>query len=141
VSKTADEHPSPAADRTGEPIDLRLDERAYAEQLARAHAALAEAQDRSYWLDRWGVDLNSLMRRPGARRARAALRMVREVKRGSVTVKRYAQRRLDTLRTSAAEDEMAAAAPIHATADQPRQADRSGAADRQPPTRPDSTRA
>ncbi len=33
--------------------------------MATAHAALAEAQDRLYWLDRWGVDLNAVMRRPG----------------------------------------------------------------------------
>ena len=29
-------------------------ERELAEQIARAHDALAAAQDRSYWLDRWG---------------------------------------------------------------------------------------
>jgi hypothetical protein len=27
-----------------------------------ANAAIAAAQDRSYWLDRWHLDLNALMR-------------------------------------------------------------------------------
>jgi len=98
---------------TKAPAPAELDEREQMDQLAQAHAALAAAQDRSYWLDRWGVDLNSLMRRPSARRARAALRMMRELKRGTVTVERYVQRQLDMLRTSAAEDEMAAGAPIY----------------------------
>jgi hypothetical protein len=41
-------------------------ERERSEEIARANAALAAAQDRSYWLDRWHVDLNALMRRRGA---------------------------------------------------------------------------
>src|SRR2546421_9571172 len=32
---------------------------------ARADAAVAEWQDRAYWLDRLPIDLNALMRRPG----------------------------------------------------------------------------
>jgi hypothetical protein len=52
-------------------------ERERAEEIARANAALAAAQDKSYWLDRWHVDLNQLMRRPGASEARAALRAIR----------------------------------------------------------------
>jgi hypothetical protein len=46
---------------------------------ARANAAVAEWQDRAYWLDRWHVDLNALMRRPGASQLRALLRAVRSV--------------------------------------------------------------
>jgi hypothetical protein len=59
----------------------RLDrlEREHAEQIARAHDALAAAQDRSYWLDRWNLDLNELMRRRGASELRAALRGARQV--------------------------------------------------------------
>ena len=49
----------------------------HAEELARAHEALAAAQDRSYWLDRWQLDLNALMRRRGASELRAALRALR----------------------------------------------------------------
>ena len=57
----------------------RLDalEREHAEQIARAHEAIAAAQDRSYWLDRWNLDLNALMRRRGASELRAAVRVVR----------------------------------------------------------------
>ena len=40
-------------------------ERDLSDRTARANAAVAEAQDRSYWLDRWRLDLNELMRRRG----------------------------------------------------------------------------
>ena len=46
---------------------------------ASANAAVAEWQERAYWLDRWHLDLNALMRRPGASELRAALRAVRAV--------------------------------------------------------------
>lgn len=46
---------------------------------ARANAAVAAAQDRAYWLDRWHLDLNALMRRRGAAEFRAALRAVRSL--------------------------------------------------------------
>ena len=52
-----------------------MDERS--EEIARAHAAVAEAQDRSYWLDRWNLDLNALMRRRGAGQLRTAIRAAR----------------------------------------------------------------
>jgi hypothetical protein len=90
--------------------ELEAIEREHVEALARAHAALAAAQDRSYWLDRWGVDLNPLMRRPGARRLRALLRWLRELQRGRIAVQRYAQARAGDLRKTAAEDDLAAAA-------------------------------
>jgi hypothetical protein len=44
---------------------------------ARANDAVAEWQDRAYWLDRWHLDLNELMRRPITARVRALLRTVR----------------------------------------------------------------
>jgi hypothetical protein len=47
------------------------------EEARRAAAAIAAAQERAYWLDRWHVDLNALMARPAAGRARAAARAVR----------------------------------------------------------------
>src|SRR5215207_3468960 len=50
-----------------------------AELAARANAAVAAAEDRVYWLDRWGLDLNALMRRRGAAEFRAAVRIVRAV--------------------------------------------------------------
>jgi len=41
-------------------------ERELADRTARANAAVAAAQDRLYWVDRWRVDLDDLMqRRPG----------------------------------------------------------------------------
>lgn len=46
---------------------------------ARANAVVAEWQERVYWLDRWHVDLNALMERPGASEFRASLRAVRSV--------------------------------------------------------------
>ncbi len=49
------------------------------ETQARANAAVAEWQERAYWLDRWHVDLNALMRRPGAAQLRGALRAIRGV--------------------------------------------------------------
>jgi hypothetical protein len=54
-------------------------ERELAERTARANDAVAAAQDRSYWLDRWGVDLNALMRKRGAAELRAAIRAARAV--------------------------------------------------------------
>jgi hypothetical protein len=46
---------------------------------SRANASVAEWQERAYWLDRWHLDLNALMRRPGASQLRAAVRAVRSV--------------------------------------------------------------
>ena len=70
-----------APDRTSEleALRARLDalERENAELAARANAAIASAQERAYWLDRWHLDLNALMARPAADRARAAARGVR----------------------------------------------------------------
>lgn len=63
-------------------------ERERGEQVARANAAIAEAQQRAYWLDRWHVDLNALMERPGASEARAAIRVVRAVMRQAKLLKR-----------------------------------------------------
>ena len=75
-----------------EALRARLDalEREHAEQIARAHDAVAAAQDRTYWLDRWNLDLNALMRRPGAAELRAAVRAVRSVIRLAKTVVRKA---------------------------------------------------
>jgi hypothetical protein len=54
-------------------------ERRHTEEIARANAAVAAAQDRSYWLDRWQIDLNAVMRRRGASELRAGLRAARAV--------------------------------------------------------------
>ncbi len=55
---------------------------------ARANAAVAAAQERAYWLERWHVDLNALMRKPGAKEFRATLRMIRSVARRLKKLKR-----------------------------------------------------
>jgi hypothetical protein len=55
---------------------------------ARSHAAVAAAQDQTYWLDRWHVDLNELMRRPGAKEFRFGLRAIRSVARRARRLKR-----------------------------------------------------
>jgi len=49
------------------------------ETQARTNAAVAEWQERAYWLDRWHLDLNALMRKPGAAQFRGALRAGRSV--------------------------------------------------------------
>ena len=47
------------------------------EQARRTNEAIAAAQERAYWLDRWHVDLNALMARPAAGRVRSAARLLR----------------------------------------------------------------
>jgi hypothetical protein len=44
---------------------------------ARTNAAVAEWQERAYWLDRLHIDLNALMARPGANEVRVTLKAVR----------------------------------------------------------------
>jgi hypothetical protein len=63
-------------------------ERERAEEIARASAAAAAAQQRVYWLDRWHLDLNALMTRPGAAEFRVALRALRAIVRGVRLLKR-----------------------------------------------------
>jgi hypothetical protein len=55
---------------------------------ARANAAVAAAQERAYWLERWHIDLNKLMTKPGAAEFRALLRAVRYVARFFRRIKR-----------------------------------------------------
>ena len=55
---------------------------------AKANAAVAEWQERAYWLDRWHLDLNALMRRPGATQARNTLKAIRSLYRLIVKAKR-----------------------------------------------------
>jgi hypothetical protein len=44
-----------------------------------ANRAVGAAQERLYWLDRWQLDLNRVMERPGAAEARAVIRALRSV--------------------------------------------------------------
>ncbi len=57
---------------------------------AQANASVAKWQERAYWLERWHLDLNAVMRRPGASQFRAAVRAVRSV----VWAAKKAKRRL-----------------------------------------------
>jgi hypothetical protein len=58
------------------------------EQAERSHRIVAESQERLYWLDRWHVDLNELMRRRGAAEFRGAVRILRGVLRRVKRIKR-----------------------------------------------------
>jgi hypothetical protein len=58
------------------------------EQAARTERIVAETQERTYWLDRWHLDLNALMEKPGAAEFRALVRAARWVVRGLKKVKR-----------------------------------------------------
>jgi hypothetical protein len=46
---------------------------------ARTNATVAQWQERAYWLDRWHLDLNALMRRRGAAELRAVVRALRSI--------------------------------------------------------------
>ncbi|MEA2298773.1 MAG: hypothetical protein QOF77_1709 [Solirubrobacteraceae bacterium] len=71
----------PALSPEEEVAELRAQVAALEAELAdthrRANAAIAAAQEQVYWLDRWHVDLNELMRRRSAAQVRAVLRAVR----------------------------------------------------------------
>jgi hypothetical protein len=55
---------------------------------AWAYGTVAEAQERTYWLDRWQLDLNAVMRRRSVERARTVARGARAVVRAARRVKR-----------------------------------------------------
>ncbi len=58
---------------------------------SRANAVVAEWQDRAYWLERWHLDLNALMRKPGAAEFRALVRAVRAIVWAAKKAKRQLQ--------------------------------------------------
>jgi hypothetical protein len=65
----------------------------HAEQIARLQAALARAQHRAYWLDRWHVDLDRAMTSPWGRAARAIVRALRTPVRIATLVRRQLHHR------------------------------------------------
>jgi hypothetical protein len=77
-------------------------ERELVERTARANAAVAAAQDRSYWLDRWHLDLNALMRRRGAAELRATVRAARAVYRTLYNLRSRSRDLPDKLRSAQA---------------------------------------
>ncbi|HWH12712.1 MAG TPA: hypothetical protein VG165_16445 [Solirubrobacteraceae bacterium] len=96
IVETADVEAVRAATQVGDPRSEleRLRDRVaeleanLVELSARSNAAVAEAQAQTYWLERWHVDLNELMRRPGAEELRIVLRAVRSVGRSVRRLKR-----------------------------------------------------
>ena len=58
------------------------------EQAARANEAVARMEERVYWLDRWHLDLNSVMDKPGASQIRALMRAFRAPYRWLVNLSR-----------------------------------------------------
>ena len=59
-----------------------------ADQARRSARIVAESQEKLYWLERWGVDLDRVMSKPGAglaleaaRRARGVVRALKRFKR------------------------------------------------------------
>ena len=56
-------------------------ERQLGTQAAAANAAVAAAQDRSYWLDRARIDLNAVMAAPAGRVLRRTLTAARALRR------------------------------------------------------------
>jgi hypothetical protein len=58
-----------------------------------ANRTVGAAQERLYWLDRWQIDLNAAMARPGAAELRAVMRAIR-------SVLRLVRRLRQTLRSS-----------------------------------------
>ena len=57
-------------------------------QAARTAAIIAEAQEKLYWLERWHVDLDRVMAKPGAIPALDALKRVRGASRRVKKTKR-----------------------------------------------------
>lgn len=92
-SDTAPAEPTPAGAAGEQEIErLRARVAALEQELfevqAQANAAVAHWQERAYWLERWHLDLNALMRRRGASELRALLRALRSLKRTFVRAKR-----------------------------------------------------
>lgn len=50
-----------------------------AEQSRATNALVARSQEKLYWLERWNVDLDRVMARPGAVQALDSLKVVRSV--------------------------------------------------------------
>jgi hypothetical protein len=71
--------PQRAADPEVERLQAQVAalERELVNQAAKANAAVARAQERTYWLDRWNLDLNALMERRGAAELRGLVRVAR----------------------------------------------------------------
>jgi hypothetical protein len=74
-SSVAEQAPSAEIQRLRAQVDAL--ERELVAQAAKANDAVAQAQERTYWLDRWNLDLNALMERRGAAELRGVVRVAR----------------------------------------------------------------
>lgn len=63
-------------------------ERELAERTARANAAIAAAQDRNYWLDRWHIDLNKVMATRSGQTVFMIAKRARNVQRAVIRARR-----------------------------------------------------
>jgi SAM-dependent methyltransferase len=99
---------APGARQELETLRAELDalRREHAEELGRSDRALAAAKEKSYWLDRFHVDLNALMRGRVARELRTAVRGAQ----GGLRAKRHRRALSERLRGGA--DDGAAGEPF-----------------------------
>jgi hypothetical protein len=67
-------------------------ERELADRTERAAAAVAAAEDRAYWLDRWRIDLNAVMEHRLAQHAFAVTRAAYRLKRAAGVARRHLDR-------------------------------------------------
>ncbi len=81
-----------AASASAEVLVLRVRvqelEAQLAEQARATNEIVARSQEKLYWLERWHVDLDSVMRRPGAETALESSKKVRKVIRRARKTKR-----------------------------------------------------
>ena len=82
--------PTPSSDDEIAALRARIDELEHelAEQARTTNALVATSQERLYWYDRWGIDLERIMARPGAGQALEAVKKVRAGVRWLRTTKR-----------------------------------------------------
>lgn len=84
----ADPIPAPDDELTALRARVAELETQLAEQARATNALVARSQERLYWYDRWGIDLERVMARPGAGRMLDALKQVRSGVRWLRTTKR-----------------------------------------------------
>jgi hypothetical protein len=80
-SRPPEQSPSPEQELQEEVARLRARLAALESELvevqSRANETVGYWQERAYWLDRWHLDLNAVMRRPGAPQLLGSLRALR----------------------------------------------------------------
>jgi hypothetical protein len=67
-------------------------ERELADRTARANAAVAAAQDRVYWLDRWRIDPNRVMATRAGQWAFLLAKLARRAQRVAIRIRRRLSR-------------------------------------------------